>query len=53
VIGAVIAGLMIGVAESFTAIFAPKFSQLTMYAIMVVVLLLRPQGLFGRSGLLG
>jgi branched-chain amino acid transport system permease protein len=53
VIGAVIAGLMIGVAESFTAIFAPKFSQLTMYAIMVVVLLLRPQGLFGRAGLLG
>ncbi len=52
-VGAVVAGLLVGLAESFTAIFAPQFSQLSMYVIMVLVLLLRPQGLFGRAGLLG
>jgi branched-chain amino acid transport system permease protein len=50
--GAVVAGLLVGVAESFTAILVPQFSQITMYVLMVLVLLLRPQGLFGRAGLL-
>lgn len=50
--GAVVAGLLVGIAESFTAILAPQFSQITMYVLMVLVLLLRPQGLFGRAGLL-
>jgi branched-chain amino acid transport system permease protein len=50
--GAVVAGLLVGIAESFTAILVPQFSQITMYVLMVLVLLLRPQGLFGRAGLL-
>ncbi len=52
-VGAVAAGMLVGLAESFTAILAPQFANLSMYVIMILVLLFRPQGLFGRPGLLG
>jgi branched-chain amino acid transport system permease protein len=52
-VGAVIAGIVVGIVMSLTALFAPHLSELSMFALMAVVLLVRPQGLFGRAGLLG
>jgi branched-chain amino acid transport system permease protein len=46
--GAVIAGLLMGVIVSITSYFAADFSNIVMFAIMAIVLLVRPQGLLGR-----
>ncbi|MCA0317641.1 MAG: branched-chain amino acid ABC transporter permease [Proteobacteria bacterium] len=48
-IGAVVAGLLVGVAVSMTALFAPEMATIVMFALMALVLLVRPQGLFGRA----
>lgn len=46
--GAMIGGLMIGVAESLGTVFIPSsLKQVISFGIMVLILLLRPQGLFG------
>jgi branched-chain amino acid transport system permease protein len=50
--GAVLAGLLVGVVVSMTSLFAPEMSKVAIFALMAVVLLLRPQGFFGRSGLM-
>jgi branched-chain amino acid transport system permease protein len=50
--GAVIAGLLVGVVVSMTSLFAPEMAKVSIFALMAVVLLLRPQGFFGRAGLL-
>ncbi len=52
-VGAVSAGILVGVVISLTSLFAPQLSEISMFALMALVLLLRPQGLFGRAGLLG
>jgi branched-chain amino acid transport system permease protein len=46
--GAVIAGLSMGVVVSLTSYFAADLSNVVMFAVMAVVLLVRPQGLLGR-----
>ncbi|MGQ3671367.1 branched-chain amino acid ABC transporter permease [Xanthobacter sp. TB0136] len=48
-LGAVVAGLLVGIAISMTALFAPEMATIVMFALMALVLLLRPQGLFGRA----
>ncbi|OWW19523.1 branched-chain amino acid ABC transporter permease [Noviherbaspirillum denitrificans] len=50
--GAIAAGILVGVAESLAALFYPEAAKVSMFVIMALVLLIRPQGLFGRSGLL-
>jgi len=45
--GAALAGLLIGVLQSFSVILFPAFTGAMMYMVMVMVLLVRPQGLFG------
>lgn len=49
-IGSVVAGLLVGIAVSMTALFAPEMAQIVMFALMALVLLVRPQGLFGKVG---
>ncbi|MCB4768564.1 branched-chain amino acid ABC transporter permease [Ancylobacter sp. Lp-2] len=49
-VGAVVAGLLIGIAVSMTALFAPEMATIVMFALMALVLLIRPQGLFGKPG---
>ena len=47
--GAVIGGLIIGVAEQMAAIYLPTgFEKITAYLIMFLVLTVRPQGLFSQ-----
>jgi len=51
-LGAVIAGLVIGEVVSFTTLYAPKFSHLAVFVVMAVVLIVRPSGLFGEPGMM-
>lgn len=51
--GAVVAGLLVGVVFSMTSLFAPEYAELSIFVLMAVVLLVRPQGLFGKAGLMG
>ncbi len=47
--GALMGGLIIGLAETFSARYgAPGYSQIAPYAIMLLVLVLRPNGLFAQ-----
>lgn len=49
-VGSVVAGLAVGIAVSVTALFAPEMAQIVMFALMALVLLARPHGLFGKEG---
>ncbi len=51
-LGAVLAGLLVGVVVSLASLFAPEMAQVSIFALMAVVLLIRPQGFFGRAGLM-
>jgi len=47
--GAFIGSLLIGLADTFGQVFARQISGMTLYMLMVLVLLWRPAGLFGRT----
>ena len=51
--GAVVAGLLVGVVFSLSSLFAPDLAELSIFVLMALVLLVRPQGLFGKAGHLG
>ena len=46
-------GLLVGVVFALTSLFAPELAELSIFVLMAVVLLVRPQGLFGKAGLMG
>ena len=46
-LGSIVAGLLVGVAQSLVALFWPEASVAVIFAVMAAVLLVRPQGLFG------
>ncbi len=48
--GALIGGLIAGEIISLTAIVQPAYSEVMLFAAMAIVLILRPQGLFGVQG---
>ncbi len=49
-VGTLVGGLLIGVASGLTTVFFPTATEAVMYVMMAVVLLVRPQGLFGDEG---
>ncbi len=49
IMGSIITGLGLGVVEGFTKVFYPEASSTVVFVIMVVVLLIRPAGLFGKE----
>ena len=51
--GAVVAGLAVGIVFSLSSLFAPDLAELSIFVLMALVLLVRPQGLFGKAGHLG
>ncbi|MGB0085865.1 MAG: branched-chain amino acid ABC transporter permease, partial [Rhodomicrobiaceae bacterium] len=48
--GAVVGGIVVGEMLSLTTMFNPAYAQAAIYAAMVVVLIVRPRGLFGAHG---
>jgi branched-chain amino acid transport system permease protein len=49
ILGSVITGLLLGVIEGFTRVFYPEASNVVVFVIMVIVLMVRPAGLFGKE----
>jgi len=49
ILGAIVTGYMLGLAEGLTKVFYPEASNLVIFVIMAIVLLVRPAGLFGRD----
>ena len=49
--GAVLGGLIIGVAAGITTTYYPAASEAVIYLMMLIVLVVRPRGLFGEEGL--
>jgi branched-chain amino acid transport system permease protein len=48
--GAFIGSLLVGLVDSFGKSLFPSVSSLVMYALMAIVLIWRPQGIFGKPG---
>jgi branched-chain amino acid transport system permease protein len=48
--GAIIGGLIAGEILSLTAMVDPSYAQVMLFAVMALVLILRPQGLLGQRG---
>jgi len=51
--GSIVGGVLIGLAISLTTLFVPAASEVSMYVLMALVLMIRPRGLFGEEGLFG
>lgn len=49
ILGSIVTGLGLGIIEGFTKVFWPEASSTVVFIIMVIVLLLRPAGLFGKE----
>ena len=49
ILGSIITGLMLGVIEGLTRVYYPEGSEVVVFVVMVIVLLLRPAGLFGKE----
>jgi len=50
--GTVLAGLMVGLVTGVSVMFMPKASQIVMYVMMAIVLLIRPRGILGEKTIL-
>ena len=49
IIGPFLAALLIGIADVAGKYYVPKFGAFVIYTIMIVLLIIRPQGLFARA----
>jgi branched-chain amino acid transport system permease protein len=47
--GAFVGAMLIGLADTFGQVLLPDFASVVVYAVMALVLLWRPQGLFGKA----
>jgi branched-chain amino acid transport system permease protein len=48
--GALAGALLLGLVDSFGKQFFPNYAAFLVYAAMIMVLIVRPQGLFGSRG---
>ena len=49
ILGAIVTGFGLGIVEGLTKVFYPEASNTVIFVIMVIVLLVRPAGLFGKE----
>jgi branched-chain amino acid transport system permease protein len=49
ILGSIVTGFGLGVAEGLTKVFYPQASATVIFVVMVIVLLARPAGLFGKA----
>ncbi|MDN5928203.1 MAG: branched-chain amino acid ABC transporter permease [Hyphomicrobiales bacterium] len=47
--GTIVTGLALGIVEGLTKVFFPTASAITVFIMMILVLMIRPNGLFGRE----
>ena len=48
ILGSVVTGFGLGIVEGLTKVFYPEASNTVIFVIMAIVLMIRPQGLFGQ-----
>ena len=48
IMGAILTGYMLGIIEGLTRVFYPEGSAVVIFVIMAIVLMIKPEGLFGR-----
>ena len=49
IMGAILTGYLLGVVEGLTKVFYPEAANLVIFVIMILALILRPQGLFSKK----
>ena len=49
IVGAIVSGLSLGLIEGLTKVIYPEASNIVVFVIMAVVLIVRPAGLFGKE----
>ena len=49
ILGSIVTGIGLGLIEGLTRVFYPEASAVVVFVIMVIVLLVRPAGLFGKQ----
>ena len=49
ILGAIVTGLGLGIVEGLTKVIYPEASGVVIFVIMIIVLLVRPAGLFGKQ----
>jgi branched-chain amino acid transport system permease protein len=49
ILGSVVTGLGLGLIEGMTRVFYPEASNIVVFVIMVIVLMVKPAGLFGKE----
>src|SRR5262249_36975800 len=49
ILGAIITGFGLGIVEGLTKYFYPEASSTVIFVVMVIVLMIKPAGLFGRD----
>ncbi len=49
IMGSILTGLGLGIIEGLTKVFYPEASNIVIFVVMAIVLLLKPAGLFGRE----
>ena len=49
ILGSILTGVMLGLMEGLTKVFYPEASSIVVFVIMVIVLMVRPAGLFGKE----
>jgi branched-chain amino acid transport system permease protein len=49
ILGSIVTGVMLGLVEGLTKVFYPEASNIVVFVIMAIVLMVRPAGLFGKE----
>ena len=49
ILGSIVTGLSLGVLEGLTKVFYPQGSNMVIFVVMIIVLLIKPAGLFGTE----
>jgi branched-chain amino acid transport system permease protein len=49
IMGSILTGFLLGLIEGLTKVFYPQAANVVVFVIMVLVLLVKPAGLFGKQ----
>ena len=49
ILGSILTGILLGLVEGLTKVFYPEASNVVVFVIMAIVLVIRPAGLFGKE----